>query len=181
MPFWPSFLFGDRSGPQLLRRKRREKVLDLSGLGGQLQPVLQAVGPHETGVLPDEAPRGKDEEIRDGADPEAQGDVGEGLRIHLQDQRPARHLGGDLLHLGAHQAAGTAPGGPEVDEDGNPRPGRDLVEEGGVGLQGFGHGQKLGLARPALGPAGEVSGRYAVLPPAGRAEPDHVPDLTEVV
>ncbi len=59
--------------------------------------------------------------------------------------------------------AGAAPVGPEVDEDGDVCLGDDLVEECGVGGDGFGLGWERVLAGSAATGVGEVRGGDPVL------------------
>ena len=56
---------------------------------------------------------------RDAADLVAAGHLGVGVDIDLDQLHAAREVGGDALEDGADDPAGTAPGGPEVDDHGD--------------------------------------------------------------
>ena len=61
----------------------------------------------------------EDDEGGDGANAEQAGNSGVFVHIDLAHEGFAFVFGGQFLHDGADAAAGAAPGGPEVDENGN--------------------------------------------------------------
>ena len=67
-------------------------------------------------------------------------------------------VGGGAGYLGRGRAAGTAPVGPEVDEDGDAGVLDDVVEEFGVGLDGLVEGREGVFAGSATAGVGEVLG-----------------------
>ena len=76
--------------------------------------------------------------------------------IDLEDDGLAGHVLCGARDLGGGGAAGAAPVGPEVDEDGDARALDDLVEERGVDLQGLVERGKGVFAGAASAGVGEV-------------------------
>jgi hypothetical protein len=112
----------------------------------------------EAGLLEDGCAVREDDEVGDTAHLKAGRELGICLGVDLEDDGFAGHIGGGAGDLRGCGSAGTAPGCPEVDEDGDLRVPGDVVEEGGVGGQGLGERWKRGLAGAAAAGVGEVLG-----------------------
>lgn len=80
----------------------------------------------------------EDVEVGDGLDTELGGEGGFGLGIDLEDQCLAGHLFGEEFEFRGGHLAGSAPGGPEIDEDGDGGRVDDFGEGRGVNGEGFG-------------------------------------------
>jgi len=76
--------------------------------------------------------------------------AGELLGIDFEDNGAAGEVAGDLGDVGRGHAAGAAPGGPEIDEDGNFAVAKDLVELVGVTARGSAAGGRGDLQAPHL-------------------------------
>jgi hypothetical protein len=146
-------------GPWVTRALGRRGPLGGEGLrleGSVAKPLVHLVVIDHAGLLEDWLPLGQDDEVRDSLDAVAGGECGVGLCIDLEDEGVAGHIGGGAGDLGGGGSARTAPGGPKVDEDGYFCVGDDVVEEGGVGGDGFGLGRNGGFAGATSPDVGEV-------------------------
>ena len=132
------------------------------GLDGGLEPADHLCGVGEAGLLLHELAVGEDGEVGDAANVVAGGELGVGFGVDFEDDGAAGGLFGGFGDVGGGHAAGAAPGGPEVDEDGDLGVAEDFVEEGGVGGDGLGDGREGLLAGAATAGVGEVGGGGAV-------------------
>jgi hypothetical protein len=139
---------------------------------GGFEPAAHLGSGDQTGLLEDHAAVTLHHEVRYGLHAEAGGYVRAVLRIHLEDHRAAGHLLRELLHFRRGHAAGTAPGGPEVRQDGDRGFGDDLRKSRFIDIQRFvqrGKGQFAGAAAAGVG---EVFRGNTVSFAAGRAMAD---------
>lgn len=75
---------------------------------------------------------GEDSEIGDALDTVTGSEIGVAFGIDLEDDGAAGELAGGLGDVGRSHAAGSAPGGPEIDEDRDFALADNLIEFGGV-------------------------------------------------
>ena len=109
---------------------------------GGLEPVEHCLGVDEAGLLLDEAATGEDGEVGDAAHVVTGGELRAGFGVDLEDEAAAGDLAGGAFDVRRGHAAGTAPFRPEIDEYRDARVGDDVVEEGGVGGDGFSDGRE---------------------------------------
>jgi hypothetical protein len=124
------------------------------------------------GLLADEFAGMEDGEVGDSADVVAGGEVLVLVGVYLEDYGLASHFfcgAGDLRSGGS---AGTAPVGPEVDEDRDSGALDDLVEDGGVDLEWLVKGWEGILAGAATSGVGEMVGGETIFLAAGLAGSD---------
>jgi hypothetical protein len=144
----------------------------LSRGAGGLEPVEHLLGVDEAGLLLDEAAVREDGEVGDAAHVVAGGELRVGFGVDLEDEAAAGDFACGVLDVRGGHAAGTTPGGPEVDEHGDAGVGDDVVEERGVGGDGLGDGRERLLAGAAAAGVGEVSCGDAVFGAAAGAGAD---------
>lgn len=158
------------SGSYITQELRRFSLE--SGGARLVEPVLHLLVAYESGLLGDELAGVEDGEVGDATDVVAGGELRVLLGVDLEDEGAAGGVGGGLLDLGGGHAAGAAPVGPEVDEDGDAGVLDDLVEERGVGGDGLVDGRERVFAVAASAGVGEVVGRDTVLLSAVRTGGD---------
>ena len=110
--------------------------------------MLHLLVADESGLLGDELSAVEDGEVRDSADVVTGGELAVLLGVDLEDEGTSLGVGGGLLHFRGRHAAGSAPLGPEVDEDGDTGVLDDLVEESDVCGDGLVNGREIILAVP---------------------------------
>ena len=100
------------------KRPRRAAVYSICGLKVLLDEGHQLALTHGAGVLTDDFAVLVDEHRRDAANVVFGGDGGIFVHVVLGDHGAAVELFGSSVKRRGEHAAGAAPGGPEVDEDG---------------------------------------------------------------
>ena len=110
----------------------------------------------------DEVAAVEDVEIGDGLDAELGGEGGFGFGVDLEDDGMARHLLGEEFEFRSGHLAGSAPGCPEIDEDGDGGLLDDLGEGVGVDGEGFREGGEESFTVAAAAAMGEMGGGDAV-------------------
>jgi hypothetical protein len=118
---------------------------------------------NETGLLLYELAAGEDGEVGDAAYVVTGRELRVALGVYFEDYGLACGVGGCAGYLGRGCPAGAAPVGPEVDQDWDAGVLDDVVEEGGVGLDGLVEGREWVFAGSATAGVGEVLGVYTVL------------------
>ena len=108
----------------------------------------------------------KDVKIRDRLDAELGGEGGFGFGVDLEDDGMARHFLGEEFEFRSGHLAGSAPGCPEIDEDGDGGLLDYFGESGGVDGEGFRESGEEGFTVAAAAAMGEMGGGDSV---GGRA------------
>src|SRR5579871_32714 len=134
----------------------------LSGCSG-FQPAFHHIVIHDSSLLMHELVAGEDDEVRNAAHVVSSGELWVLLRIDLQDERFSSHRGRCACDVRSCHVTGTAPVGPEVDQNWNASSLDDLVEEGSIDLQWFIYRRQGSLACAAAARIGEVVCANAVL------------------
>jgi hypothetical protein len=116
----------------------------------------------DSGLLFDELAGGEDGEVRDASYRVPRGQVLIFIGVDFEDDSVACHFLCRARNFRCGGATGTAPVGPEVDQNRDAGTLNDLVEESGVDLQGFIERWKLIFARAASTGVREVIGREAI-------------------
>jgi hypothetical protein len=76
------------------------------------------------------APTGEDRHRRNRADTKPLTELWHGVRVHLDDKEASRRASRYFDELWRHHPAGSAPGRPEIDDDGNRRTRHEPIEIG---------------------------------------------------
>ena len=137
-------------------------ALGVGGSAGAGEPGFHGVGVDQAGLLEGEVAAAEHCEVRDALDLIACGEFGVLLRVDFEDDGAAGEIAGGLRNVGGGHTAGSAPGGPEIDEDGDAGFADDFVELGGADGDGLGDGRKRILAVAAAASIREVARGDAV-------------------
>lgn len=130
----------------------------MSGLsGGPGEPRRHLPVIDDSGLLVDDAAVFHHNEIRNVHDAETLCELWPSFCIDFQHDGTTRHLRRGTLNFGRSHSAWTAPGGPEVDQDGNTALGDDLVKGCWIDVHRFGDRGYRGFALPATSVIGEMS------------------------
>jgi hypothetical protein len=140
--------------------------------GGACEPALHGVGVDQACLLKLKVAAGEYGEVGNALHVVARGELGELLCIDLKDDGLAGEIARDLGDMGRRHAAGTAPGRPEIDEDGNFAVADDFVELLRCDGEGIGDGREWRLAGAAASCIGEVVRRDSIRLSAGWAISD---------
>ena len=116
------------------RESRHQPVATLRS--ARTEPSLHLPSVDQSRLLKGGLSVAQDHEVGDAADAKAGGEARVLVGVDLQDQSAPAHVVGDGLHLRRRRLAGPAPGGPEVDEDGDTRGSDDGIEVGFVDVEG---------------------------------------------
>jgi len=103
-------------------------------------------------------PAEKDMEVRNGLDSELGGEGGFGFGVDFEHESVAGHLLGEKFEFRGGRLAGSAPGGPEVDEYRDRGVLDDFGKGGGVDRKGFREGREEGLTLATTATMGQMGG-----------------------
>src|SRR5882757_7184854 len=117
---------------------------------GVSQPLFHDIVAHEAGLLHHHFAAGHNGEVWNAADLKPRGELLVGFGVDFEYDGFAGHARGGLGDFGGGHAARSAPGGPEVDEDGDAGVLDDLVERRLVDRDWLSERRQIGLAGAAL-------------------------------
>src|SRR6476469_5914643 len=96
--------------------------------GSAFDPSLHGVGVYQACLLELKAAARKYCEVRNAANVEPRGELREPLCVDFEHDGLSRQIARDLRNVRSGHSAGTAPLGPEINEDGNLAVANELVE-----------------------------------------------------
>lgn len=137
------------------------------------EPGGHLIVAYGAGLFAEKFAFGEDHEVGDAAHVVAGGELGIGVGFYFEYEGLAGGFGGGAGDFGRSGAAGTAPGGPEVNENGDAGFANDFVEESGVGVDGFVDWRERLFAGTAAARVSEVCGGNAIFCAAVRASSDN--------
>jgi hypothetical protein len=129
-------------------------------------------------LLQHDAPVLQHDKVRNTHDVIALRESGPAFGVDFQDDSLPRHIRRDFLNLWSRHSAGTAPGGPEIDQYRNRSFANYVLERFFVGIDWFRDRVEFGFARAAVPHVGQVLRGYAVLFPTSRTVSNHGFSLT---
>ncbi len=138
----------------------RSSSVRCSGRG--FEPATHLIATHQTGLLEDRLAMMKNDEVRNALHAEAAGEIGMSFGVYFQDKRFAGHLLRDGLDFGSRGTARSAPGGPEIDQDGYRTCPDDFVEGGSVYIDRLGRRRQGRFTRAAAACVGQMLGRDSI-------------------